>query len=258
MKDWTLLNTSKSALVLELLHEWKRILKRREPERVYQSFLSEYAGFFLADEMSFSVISKLKLGSELETDFVIVRDGYSNGTIYEFIEIEKPWSNLFTSKGIPSKDFNTSLQQIRDWKRWLIDNKNFLQKYLPTTSTRVIHNSNLKFKIIIGQRNNSPTEYEKRLQIASENNIEIRSFDYLTDKLKNRFFLPSSNLDDKGRLSDKVLNEIANPFNRALTDSKWKSLCEKTQIPAVHIYSNISDSIVKVVNSNNLLKKFIN
>jgi hypothetical protein len=256
MHDWTLLNKSRKDLISKLISDWNELLDKKEKEEVYHSFLSEHAGFFLADETAFAVISKLKLGSELETDFVIIRDGYSNGTIYEFIEIEKPWSKLFNDKGIPSNDFNTSLQQIRDWKRWLIDNKSYFRKYLPTANTRVVNNSNLKFKIIIGRRESPINDFEKRLQIGSENNVEIRSFDSLTDKLSSRFFMPYSTLNDKEKLSDDILTKIANPFSKALTDSDWRELCDNVRIPATHVYSQISDLLVDKFKNNELYRKY--
>lgn len=161
--NWDVLHTSQFDIVPTVLKKWKKLLDENLPERAYQSFLAEHAGFFLTDNYAgYAVISKLKLGAEFESDFVIIRDGFSNGTIYEFVEIEKPSSKLFTSSGIPATDFNTALQQIRDWRNFLKKNKTYFSKFLPTTSTRVIHDSNIKFKIIIGRRENQRNDIEKR------------------------------------------------------------------------------------------------
>lgn len=253
MYDWTKLNKSKKNIVAKLLDDWQQLIEQKKSENDYHSFLVNHSGFFLSDFNSLIAISKLKLGSEFETDFVIIKDGFSKGTIYEFIEIEKPWSKLFTGKGIPSIDLNTSLQQIRDWRRWLTENKDYFKKYLPTSNTRVIQNSNLKFKIITGRRNLTELEINKREQISSENNVEIRSFDSLTDYLKNRIFLPYSLLDDKEKLNDDVLVQIVNPFSMAISDSDWREICDNTRIPRTHIYSNISDLLIKKMKSNNLI-----
>lgn len=135
---------------------------------------------------SYLAISKLKLGSEYETDFVIVKEGYSNGTIYELIEIESPHTALFDKSGKPTAKFNAALQQIRDWKRFLINNKPIFKRILPTTNTRIISNSRLRFKIIIGRRTHDLDQLEKRRQISEEENIEIISFDRLTEIAQNR------------------------------------------------------------------------
>ncbi len=96
----------------------------------------------------------------------------------EFIEIEKPGSKLFTKNWVPAKNFNSALQQIRDWKRFLIENKSWVRKYLSSQTTRVLNNAGVNFTIIIGKRTGDMAEIEKRNQIADENEIQIRPFDY--------------------------------------------------------------------------------
>jgi hypothetical protein len=257
MYDWTLLNSSKKYIIDDILTKWNNLLNKNEKELKYHEFLADNASFFFADEVSFAIISKLKLGSELETDFVVIRDGFSNGTIFEFIEIEKPWSKLFNKNGNPSKDFNSSLQQIRDWKRWLIENKSYFRKFLPTINTRVVDSTHLKFKIIIGRRDNLSINSDKRLQIANENNIEIRSFDWLTDLLMKRLFCSQSYLNDKQNYTPEVLNEIACPFNKALTDSAWKNICINNKVPHSHIYSQITDVLIDNIQKSSLYYDFI-
>lgn len=145
-------------------------------EQSYQTFLSTHPAIFLAPYDCYLVISKLKLGSEYETDFVVVTEGYSNGTNYSIIEIESPHTKLFTSSGVPTSKFNSALQQIRDWKRYLQDNRTFTKNYLPSTSTRLIRDSKINFKIIIGRRDENIQHLEKRRQIMDTDQIEIISF----------------------------------------------------------------------------------
>ncbi len=186
---------------------------------------------------------------------MVVKDGYSEGTIYEFIEIEKPGSRLFTKDGIPSKDFNTSLQQIRNWRRWLIENKSYFKKFLPTVNTKILNNSKITFKIIIGRRNEE-ISLEKRNQIANENNIQIRSFDSLADKLKSNVIRNElwNRRDDK---NDKILiNRMSSPFLKAITDSAWKELCNTRSVPDSHFYSNIDSSISKYLKFNKLFNNY--
>lgn len=252
--NWYNLKNNESNIVSNLMIEWNRLLSENHKEAVYQTFLTENANFFLSNPYTFAILSKLKLGSEYETDFVIIKDGFSNGTIYEFIEIEKPSSKLFTSKGVPSADFNAALQQIRDWKSFLCKNKHYFSKFLPTNSTRVIHNSNLKFTIIIGRREESQSVIEKRMDIAHELGIEIRSFDYLTDNVKNHIFLDRYS-SDYNRMSNG--NKIISPFNRAITDSEWKQICRDERINRLHLFEHFSDTIVKYLHPNKLYKEFI-
>ncbi|MDT0676469.1 Shedu anti-phage system protein SduA domain-containing protein [Autumnicola musiva] len=218
----------------DFINKWQTLLDANHTENYYQNFLSKNAGLFLGNENCHLVISKLKLGSELETDFVTLTDGFSNGNQFELIEIKRPNSKLFTKKGLISSDLNRAGQQIRDWKRWLIENKAWFHKYLPTTSTRVISESYLNFKIIIGRRSSNPYEIEKRNQIGKEIGAEIRSFDYLTDKFKTRTFYPRSWLESGDQFLE---SELANPFYQAMSDSEWKKICNSKKLSTFHFYS---------------------
>lgn len=235
-----------------VVNEWKKYLDEDLSEHKYQSFLSQNAGLFLANENCHLVLSKLKLGSELETDFITLTDGFSNGNNFELIEIKKPNAKLFTENGTPTSDFNRAIQQIRDWKRWLIDNKNWMKKYLPTTNTRIINDSNIKFKIIIGRRMTNTFEIEKRNQIANEIGAEIRSFDYLTDKLLTRKFYPIAWTSDG---FDFIEEELANPFFKAMTDSEWKKFCNSKQIETFHFYSHHYLDVLKKRKYNSMNQK---
>mgnify|MGYP000678130763 CR=1 FL=1 len=236
----------------ELILEWEDLLNQNLTESKYHTFLSENAGLFLGNDNCHLAISKLKLGSELETDLVTLTDNFSNGNKFELIELKQPQAKLFTQKGLVTAEFNRAIQQIRDWKRWLIDNRTFFKKYLPTVSTRVVNDSHLNFKIIIGRRLTNIYEIEKRNQIANEIGAEIRSFDYLTDKLKTREFYPTAWLADEKWY---YKSEIANPFFKAMSDSEWKKFCNKGKIGTFHFYSRHVEEILEIRKYNNRLKK---
>lgn len=178
--DWTKFRTS--AIYQDILNTWEGMLNNTQlKEQDYQYYLQNYPAVFLTVEESYLVISRLKLSSNYETDFVIVKEGYSNGTEYELIEIESPHTKLFDKAGKPSAKFNAALQQIRDWKRLLINDKPLFYRTFPTDNAKVIRDSKLSFKIIIGRRTDDLEELEKRRQIAEQENIEILSFDRLMD-----------------------------------------------------------------------------
>lgn len=235
-------NQFNSKIRNSILSDWQSLLNENLPERYYQTFLTKNAGLFLGNKNCHLVISKLKLGSELETDFVTLTDGFSNGNEFELIEIKQPNVKLFTKNGLVGADLNKAIQQIRDWKRWLIDNKSWFKKNLPTDTTRVILDSKVKFKIIIGRRLVNQYEIEKRNQIANEIGAEIRSFDYLTDKFKSQNFYPTAWLGDEKRIYEV---EMANPFFEAMTDSEWKKFCNNGKLSTFHFYSEHSEEILK-------------
>ncbi len=227
----------------KVISEWEGLLNQNLTEHIYQTYLANNAGFFLGGDNCHLVISKLKLGSELETDFVTLTDDFSNGNRFELIEIKRPNTKLFTEKGILTTDFNRATQQIRDWKRWLIDNPSWLKKYLPTVSTRVINDSFLNFKIIIGRRITNQYEIEKRNQIGKEIGAKIRSFDYLTDKLKKRDLYPMTWLSEDNRNLNSFLGDHS---FKAMSDSQWKKLCKSEKLSTFHFYSNHVGKILEM------------
>ncbi|MBN9350344.1 MAG: DUF4263 domain-containing protein [Chitinophagaceae bacterium] len=243
--DWT--NFPKTKLYSDIISEWQMLLDNESlNELSYQSFLQKTPAIFLTASDSYLVVSKLKLGSDYETDFVIVEEGYSDGTIYEIIEIETPHIKLFDQKGKPSAKFNAALQQIRDWKRFLINNKNEFKRIFPTVSTKVIKDSRLKFKMVIGRRTENLEYLEKRRQIAELENIEIISFDRLTDLAKSRRHfsdIPEFYAAQMDSVSYALKNELANPFYKCMSDSEWRSICKKGHS---HIYTNMINDIVNI------------
>lgn len=243
--DWT--NFPKTKLYSDIITEWQMLLDNKNlNELAYHEFLKKVPAIFLTISESYLVVSKLKLGSDYETDFVNIEEGYSDGTIYELIEIESPHTNLFDTKGKPTAKFNAALQQIRDWKRFLVSNKNEFKKIFPTTSTKIIKDSRLRFKIVIGRRTDNLEHLEKRRQISELEDVEIISFDRLTELAKSRRHFSdvaeiySSEMD---RIPYELKNELANPFYKCLTDSEWRSICRKGHF---HIYSNMIKDILNI------------
>ena len=174
--DWTKFRSSD--VYTNILTSWEVMLADSTlKEQDYQYFLQCHPAIFLIVAESYLVISKLKLSSVYETDFVIVKEGYSNGTEYELIEIESPHVKLFDKSGKLTAKFNSALQQIRDWRRLLTSDKHLFRTTFPTENTKIIRDSKLSFKIIIGRRSDDLEEVEKRRQIEMEQNIEIISFD---------------------------------------------------------------------------------
>ncbi len=234
-------NLVKSKILQKIKSDWISLLEDKKlKERDYHEFIQTHPGlFFNSNFDSYLTISKVKLGSDHETDFVVVKEGYSDGTIYELIEIESPHTKLFDKTGKPTSKFNSSIQQIRDWRRWLIKNRTGFKNIFPTSSTRVIRDSRLKFKIIIGRRETDKEVMEKRRQISEEENIQILSFDRLSDTLNRFKFFPEEPLisaSEMDKVDWQIKNQLANPFFVCHNHSEWMKICKKGSF---HIYSTM-------------------
>jgi hypothetical protein len=254
--DWNVL--SKSNLYKEIFNDWETLLKDKSKiEKDYHKFIQDNPYFFFSspEEGGYLVISKLDLGDYI-TDFVVVKEGYSDGTIYELIEIQSPHTNLFTQKGFPTEGLNEALQQIRDWKRFLKSDKDFFRKNFPTTSTKMISESKIKFSIIIGNETSNKEDLEKRRQISEEEGVKIYSYDRMTFFLKNRGHFSdvadiySSQFED---LEYSIKNQLANPFATCISHSDWRRICKRGDS---HIYYKLAQEIIDIRENNGYFEKF--
>lgn len=103
-QDWKSLVLNEG-LKNNLISEWVNLLNLGVIEHAYHKFISDHAGLLLANENCYLVVSKLKLGSDFETDFMTLTEGYSNGSKIELIVYsEKRKVHRFTE------------QKVQTWK----------------------------------------------------------------------------------------------------------------------------------------------
>ena len=252
---WSLLGHGiNHPIIADIAEKWRKLLTNASEQKCHE-FLRENATLFLADGLNtYIAISKLKLGSSLELDFAIPRENYSAGLYWELIELKSPGEPPYNSNGLPSAKLTAATQQIRDWKRWIIDSRNEAQKIFSLWSLRTQRQPNFQFTIIMGTRENSAKWIDKRNDYALENGICIRSYDYLTDRLKNRIFLDRAMLCDGNwdNVHTTQGNELANPFVQAYSDSEWKKLLSDTKVSGPHFFSRSCEAILasRKVNDN--------
>lgn len=238
--NWSLLDSNRE-LIDELFYQWVDLIQQNAHERVYHDFLREHANLFLLrSRYSYLVISKLKLGSDYEVDFAVPEEAHSVGLIWNLIEIEKPQDAPYTQDGNPSAALSRATQQIRDWKLWLREHNSLARRLFSVLGVRSERAPNFKFTIIIGTRENSAKWLDKRNQYAMENGIEIRSFDYLGDVLRERRFrnkahLGSGNWENE---NPELSSRLVNPFMMALGDSDWKKLLYEPHASSPHFYAS--------------------
>lgn len=209
---------------------WNALLRRENlHERYYHDFIARHAHIFFPMFLeSIQVISKIRLGAELVTDLVLVRDEASMGLSYVLIEIEPPWVIPFTKGGVASARLTRAIHQILDWKRWIDEHRSEARKVFPS----FLHYANPKalfdYCIIIGTRENGRPWLTKRNHLAETLGISIRSFDWLTDRLGTRSRCTSLTDEyigggaEEDALAPEIKNALANPFVEAMTDPEWR------------------------------------
>ncbi|MGB5927721.1 MAG: Shedu anti-phage system protein SduA domain-containing protein [Cyclobacteriaceae bacterium] len=259
LPEW---NSIKDKVLRKIEKEWLTLLDDKNlHEKDYHRFLKNHPAFLLTPLFGlecYVVINKLKLGSERETDFVIVKEGYSDGTKYNLIEIKSPHAKLFNKDGTYSKDLNKALAQVGAWQRWLIDNRTQMKKLFPSGSTRVQRNSNLTYTILIGRRSYNEEEKEQRVSAAKNHKVNIVSYDRITDFLKTPYHLNSNwifSTEMESYFPDGDKRKLINPLYVCTSDSEWKKI--SPSLSHTHIYGRSLEHLLKYRKYNKeLIKEF--
>ncbi|MGB8414444.1 MAG: Shedu anti-phage system protein SduA domain-containing protein [Candidatus Binatus sp.] len=160
------------------ISEYRSLLDSRVRENKVQEFLASHSYFFhtlLIDVVyPYPVFSKVRLGTEYETDFVGVIPS-SFGPEWRLAEIESPKQCMFTDGGDPSAPLNHAIQQVRNWIRWCEDNISYAQRLM----------TGLKYPLGIvfcGRRSElTPATQDKLRQLNRNPDIRIRTLDALID-----------------------------------------------------------------------------
>ena len=257
---WSILEDTGSSIINSIYKEWESLLSRDHQEQVYHEFIADHAGLFLCNSFTRLIaISKLRLGANYAIDFAVARENFSRGLYWELIEIETPGTSPFIKRGNPASRLTTAIQQIHDWKRWLIDNRREAERLFPANGLRAERKPNFKFTIIIGNRENSDIWLHKRNQLSDELRIEIRSFDYLGELFKNRVYRDHVRLfSAQARTQyDSQTNQLANPFFKAYTEKRWRLLLRDARAGGAHFVTKAVEQILFYRQYNeDLLSKF--
>ena len=117
-----------------------------------------------------------------------------------------------------------------------------------------------KYTIIIGRRKETEKFLHLRNQFGKDVNIEIRSFDYLTDKLLSRQHFnvtPSIQSEDFKQLDFKIRNELANPFAEAFKSSVWREMAKSGMLCDSHMIAKNAKVLISKRTLNNAFNKFL-
>lgn len=236
---WPHLATTVGAPIVQAIErDWLKLLSREDAnESEYHHYLRKHAGFFFGEGNDQRlVLSKIRLGSDLETDFVVCYDAGSRGFLYQFVEIEVPNVPPFTRRGQPHTRLTHALQQIEDWRQWLDANRPEAKRLFPSQEFLDRDRPYFNFAVVIGNRDNSRCQLQKRNALAERMNVSIRSFDSFTDTVRNRMYPPLANRLTKlmKPLDVELLHEMANPFYQAFGHSDWKRLLEEPSFERRH------------------------
>jgi len=223
---WSLLNMEGKRFHKSIIDDWNKLLKINHKEEVYHKFISENIGLFYTPGWhSVLAINKLRLDVNHIPDLVIIRDNFSNGLIYNIIELKKPSDMVYTKSGNPSSVLTKAIQQIQNYAQWLKENRTEAQRLFPSLGLRLHIDPTIVFTIIIGRRDIEAENINKRNNFAKSLEINIRSYDFLTDRLlENNYFDNVSVSSFRNEQAPYYANRLANPFYSAISDVEWRNM----------------------------------
>lgn len=227
-------------------NEWESLLvgSARDERKILQ-FLGEHAGFFFCDsQRQLITISELEMAADYRPDFVVPYDQSSRGYLYQLIECEKPDSHPFTKSGKPSHELMEAYKQILDWKRWVESHRTMAKEIFPSSDFSIHDQFHVEYTIYIGRREQMGENVHVRNQIAKEWQIEIRSFDALTQRLLHHpfFGIPKFSSSEMNGVDNAVKNAIVNPFRKAIPSGAWRKIAP--HLKQSHTSANSMDALI--------------
>jgi hypothetical protein len=152
-----------------LRNAFERLLNEAQCEEEVQSFLKENPILIQPHTCCYP---KLKLGSEMVTDFVF-QNVTTRGFNYTFVEIEKASLTVFNKKGDYHASFNHAWKQLEDWDGWLDKHLDYLCKeQLPQLSRPY------RLVLIAGRSASLTEKHKEDLRSKSRtSNIEFSTYD---------------------------------------------------------------------------------
>ncbi len=255
---WQVLSSDLRSHRDAVANDWVRLLDSGEGERACVKFLHEHAGFFFCDSgRRLLAISELELGADFRPDFVVATDMSSSGLVYEFIEIEDPNQNPFTLAGQPSARLNGAVNQIIGWDTWIRGNQQLAKKLLPSREFWTHDRLVVRYTIITGRRAQHEKWTHSRNLFSDRVDVQIRSFDHLTDELLERYFAPFPNLAsvEMDNADEFVRNQLVNPFRRAISSAVWREAALKLHDD--HMNAKNIDLLVSLASTSDRLAPFL-
>jgi len=153
-----------------MIKEYQKLVEKNAEEEEFQAFFTDEPLFL--DTKVKNAIPKVPLGGEEIPDFLLVLHDLN----HVFVEIEKPGAKIFKKDADPTSTFTHAQQQIRNYLKWAIEDKEWLRKrgYPEMTA------DNVRGLVVIGKSSDLTGDTAAKLEnIRSEvrGKYEIKTFD---------------------------------------------------------------------------------
>jgi hypothetical protein len=164
------------------------LVEANVPESELQSHLAA-CPYLLSQQFSHChhVFPKVCLGNQYELDFFCL-DIPSSGKEWYGIELETAGKKVITSTGRKTAKLEHALQQVRDWRAWVMANLSHAQRPKGKNGLGLIdiHPRFYGYVIIGRRRDYSETFNSLRAQVFRDELIDIRSWDGIIERARQR------------------------------------------------------------------------
>jgi hypothetical protein len=158
-----------------------------EREEDVQKFLAENP-YILSEQLPHChfVIPKFRFGGKYVSDFLLPEIA-SSGTTWILVELEPTNTQLVTRSGHLAERVREGLQQVKDWRDWLMDNRDEAIRSRNHNGLGLEEIDDVWGWVVVGRRKQVNDRFNQlRNQIWKESRIQIMTYDRLIERFRTR------------------------------------------------------------------------
>jgi hypothetical protein len=170
-----------------LAQRFENTLDAAAREEDVQKFLTENP-YILAEQLPHChhVIPKFRFGGEFVSDFLLPEMA-SSGTTWVLVELEPTNAQLVTASGQLAERVRVGVQQVRDWRDWLLNNRDMAVRPRSKNGLGLSDIDDVWGWVVVGRRMQvTPRFNQLRKQILNDAHIEIMTYDRILEQFRAR------------------------------------------------------------------------
>lgn len=170
-----------------LAERFEKVIDSAKREEDLQNFLAENP-FILSEQFPHGthVVPKFSFGGKYVSDFLI-SEITSGGTFWILVELEPADAPLITQGGQLSKRVREGVQQVRDWRDWLNNNRDHAIRPRARDGLGLGDIEGVWGWVVVGRRSKVTDRFNQlRREVAEESRIDILTYDRLLEWIKKR------------------------------------------------------------------------
>lgn len=187
-QDWLeQFHASRPSPISGLAERFELVINTAEREEDLQKFLAENP-FILAEQLPHChyVVPKFRFGGRYVSDFILPEIA-SSGWTWVLVELEPVDAQLVTQSGYLAERVRAGIQQVKDWRDWLMDNRHEAIRPRSRNGLGLWEIDDIWGWVVIGRRSQVTDRFNQlRKQVFKESRIDVMTYDRLLEWFKVR------------------------------------------------------------------------